>query len=301
MKTNGLVFPLASFLLLACGIPTLHAQTVFSGREILAKDRPEAWVMKLLGSELQLTPMGVAGAIKPRSVEFGVDAGWLPSLDDRQRLIGFNGVKREDVNRSPAFARPRAVIGLPAQLSLDLGYIPPVRAGGIRANLFSGSLGRPLVAGARWRLSGRIHGQLGSLSGDITCDAHTVAAGQDPVLNPYKCEAPSKDSMRMRGIGVELGSAFKISPRLEPYIAPGWNYFANRFQVDAHYSGIIDRALLITSGPTFSLTAGVASRLSPKIRIAAEGLYVPLTVKRNGNRVRDGAFNLRASVFYSIR
>ncbi len=285
----------------ACGTQLVRAQSYFSSREILAKDRPEAWMMKLIGSELQMTPMGIARGGEAWKVELGLDLGWLPSLDDTQRLIGFNGIKREDVNRTPVFARPRAEVALPARFSLGLGYIPPVRIGGIRPNILALSVSRPIVLHPRWRLAGRIHGQTGNLSGDITCDADTVAAGDDPIKNPFQCEAPSNDEMRVHEIGVELGAAFRVTHRLEPYVAPGWNYFADRFQINALYSGVSDHSLLIASGPTFSLIAGVGYRLSQRMRVAAETFYAPLTVKRNGVDVSDSAFNVRGSVFYAIR
>jgi len=285
----------------ASGSQLVQAQSYFSNREILAKDRPEAWVMKWIGSELQMTTMGVARGIEAGNVELGLDLGWLPSLNDTQRLIGFNGIKRENVNRTPVFARPRVEIALPARLSLGLGYIPPVRIGGIRPNVLALSLSRPIVLQPRWRLAGRIHGQAGHLSGDITCDADTVSAGDDPIRNPFQCEAPSNDQMRIREIGAELSLAFKVTHRLEPYVSPGWNYFANRFQINALYSGTSDHSLLIASGPTFSLTAGVGYRLSKTMRVAVETFYTPLTVKRSGVEMGDSLFNVRGSVFYSIR
>ena len=95
--------------------------------EILAKDRPEAWAMKLVGSELLLTSMGVPKPVPVGRIELGVEAGWLPTLSDQQRLIGFNGTKRENVNRTSLFARPRVTVGLPSGVSFTFGYIPPVR------------------------------------------------------------------------------------------------------------------------------------------------------------------------------
>jgi len=285
----------------ACGTSLAQAQVYFSPREILAKDRPESWVMKLIGSELQMTAMGIAGGAEPWKIEFGAELGWIPSLDDNQRLIGFDGLKRENVNRTSIFARPRVEIAFPAKFSLGVGYIPPIRIGGIRPNVLAMSLGRPIVLRPRWRLAGRIHGQAGTLSGDITCDQDTVNAGNDPVQNPFNCAAPSDDQMRVHEIGAELAAAFKVTHRLEPYVAPGWNYFANRFQINALYSGVSDHSLLIASGPTFSLTAGAAYRLSEKLRAAVETFYVPLSVKRGGVETTDSLFNVRGSVFYSIR
>ncbi len=303
MRMKELKHVLASVVCLLCWAsagPALFAQQVIEGKEILAKDRPEAWVMKLVTSELEMLT-GVARDVKPWSVELGLEAGWIPALNATQRRIGFNGIKEENVNRTSAYVRPRVSVGLPARVSLDLAYIPPVRLGGIRPNHLAWSLGRPIVSRSWWRLGGRVHGQFGRLSGDITCDKDTVAAGQDPIRNPFGCEAPSNDEMRVRVAGLELGSAFAVGNRLEPYVTVGWNYFKGEFQTDSRYSGLHDRTLLTTSGPTLPLSAGVGYRISERIRVDASAFYTPLQVRRQGIRVDDGLFNLRFSVFYRIR
>lgn len=294
------LLPCVAVLCWASAGPALFAQQIYAGEEILAKDRPEAWVMKLITSELEMLT-GVARDVKPWSVEVGLESGWIPSLDDRQRLIGFNGTKEEDVNRTPAYVRPRVSFGLPASFSLSLGYIPPVRLGGIRPNHLAWSLGRPIVSRSWWRLGGRVHGQFGNLRGDITCDKATVAVGDDPIGNPFKCEAPSNDEMRVRAAGLELGSAFAVGKRLEPYATVGWNYFKGEFQTDAYYSGLHDISLLSSSGPTFPVSAGAGYRISERIRFDASAFYTPLQVRRQGIRETDGIFNVRVSVSYRIR
>ncbi len=299
-KLRHIVACAVFFLCWASAGPGLFAQQTFGGEEILAKDRPEAWIMKRVTSELEMHTE-VARDVRPWSVELGLESGWIPSLDAGQRLIGFNGTKEENVNRTPAYLRPRVSIGLPASISLDLGYIPPVRLGGIRPNHLAWSLGRPIVSRSWWRVGGRVHGQFGNLRGDITCDKETVAAGQDPIHNRFGCEAPSNDEMRVRAVGLELGSAFAVGKRLEPYATVGWSYFKGEFQTDARYSGIHDISRLTTSGPTFPLAAGVGYRISERIRIDASASYTPLQVRRQGIRVNDGLFNLRFSVSYRIR
>jgi hypothetical protein len=288
------------FLCWAFAGPPVFAQQTVGGQEILAKDRPESWEMKLVTSELEMLT-GVAGDVRPWSVELGAESGWIPALNAGQRRIGFNGTKEENVNRTPAYARPRVTVGLPAQVSLDVGYIPPIRLGGIRPNHLAWSLGRPIVSRSSWRVGGRVLGQVGNLSGDITCDKNTVAAGRDPVRNPFMCEAPSNDQLRVRAVGLELGGAVKAGKRLEPYVTVGWNYFKGEFQTDARYSGLHDRTLLTTSGPMFHLSAGVGYHISERIRIEASSFYTPLQVSRQGVRVGDGLFNLRLSVRYRIR
>ncbi len=291
---------LLAFLMLLFPAPILFGnehQTV----EILAKDRPEAWAMKLVGSELLPTSLGIPSQSTPWSVDLGVEVGWLPSLDAEQRMIGFNGTKQENVNRTPLFARPRVQLGLPADFSLTLGLIPPVRIGGIRPTVVAVALGRPLLDRGRWRLAGRVYGQRGTLEGDITCDRDTVEAGDDPVRNPFGCQAPSEDKMTIRSAGIELGGAFRATDTLEPYAAVAWNYFDTDFEVNAVYSGFVDQSLLLASGPTVSMTTGVAYNLDRRIRLTGEVLFTPLDVQRGGIRVGDDLWTIRASLSYRLR
>ncbi len=301
MNARGVLVIFTCYICLAFTRGEVDAQSLFRQNEILAKDRPEAWAMKLVGSELQMTPLGVTRTVRPWSIEVGFDAEWIPSLSTEQRFIGFNGTKEEDVNRTSALGRPRVRIGLPRSFSVEVGYIPPVTISGVKPNVFTWALDRPIASRSWWRLGGRVYGLAGHISGDITCDAATVAAGSDPVRNPYKCEAPSNDEIRIHSVGVELLNGFAVTPRLEPFVATGWNYFSNRFQVNALYSGILDESLLLTNGPTFSLTTGITYRLAERIRISGEAFYTPLDVRRQGIRTGDSLVNVRAGAYYLIR
>jgi hypothetical protein len=278
------------------------AQHLVDHEDRLAKDRPEFWAMKLVGSEVMLTSMGVPGRVEPGKIDLGLELGWLPSLSREQRLIGFNGTKEEHVNRTPLVARPRVNIGLPQDLTLTLGYIPPVRLGGIQPNILAVSVGRPLVTLDKWRLGLRLLGQVGRLRGDVTCDRETVGAGLDATRNPFGCEAPSDDRLTIRSGGVELGNAFVISPRAEPYIAVSWNYFDTEFQTDARYSGVIDRSRSVGSGPSVALTTGISYRIRPQVRFGGELFYTPLDVRRfQQPRTNDGLMNVRAALWYELR
>ncbi|HXK61651.1 MAG TPA: hypothetical protein PLP42_17330, partial [Acidobacteriota bacterium] len=185
---SRLCFTATLFFAICASTLEIHAQQVIDFDERLPKDRPEFWAMKLVGSELLMTAMGPPDAIEPGQIELGIEAGWLPSLNQEQRMIGFSGTKEEHVNRTPVFARPRASFGLPHDIRVAVGYVPPFRIDGIRPNVLTLSAGRPVFSTTFWRIGVRAHGLLGNLSGDITCDRDTVAAGEDLVRNPYRCE-----------------------------------------------------------------------------------------------------------------
>lgn len=288
-------------LILALMAHQLPAQSL-DYDERLPKDRPEFWAMKLVGSELLMTALDAPHGTEPGRVEFGLEAGWLPSLSAEQRLIGFSGTKEENVNRTPVFARPRVSLGLPHDFTISAGYVPPARIGGIRPNILTFAALRPLVSTPFWRLAIRAHGLIGNLQGDITCDRETVSAGLDPVRNPYLCEAPSDDTMTIRAGGLEVSNSFAVSRSIEPYVTVGLNYFDTKFQTDARYSGLVDHSRLLGAGSAFSIGGGMSYRLAPRIRLAGEAFYTPLDVQRFLQpRINDGLFNLRAMVAYEVR
>jgi len=293
---------MTSLFILLPGMGLLRAQQVVQFEDHLAKDRPEFWAAKLVASEVLMTSMGVPDKTASGTLSLGIEAGWLPSLSPEQRLVGFNGTKEENLNRTPLFARPRVMVGLPHDFSVTAGYVPPIPISGVKPNVLTLSVGRPVFSSSRARLGLRLHGLVGKIKGDITCDADTVAAGQDPIRNPYGCEAVSADVMRLKAIGLETAGGLRFSKRMETHLALGWNYFGSTFDVNARYSGLIDQTRLLGSGPAFSLAGGASYQVNPKTRVSGEIFYTPLDVRRAGQpRKNDGLVNLRATLWYQLR
>ncbi len=293
---------LIAMVVLAAKPLQAHDGMNMASDERLAKDRPEFWAMKLVGSELLMTPMDAPHGTEPGQVEFGLETGWLPSLSPQQRLVGFTGTKEEDLNRTPLYARPRVSVGLPHDILFSAGYIPPATIGGVRPNVLTLAAARPVINTHRWRLGIRAHGLIGNLRGDITCDRKTVSAGLDPVRNPYLCEAPSNDTMSIRVGGLEVSNSFLLTGSIQPYVTVGLNYFDTKFQTDARYAGMIDHSRLLGAGSALEVGGGLSYRISGKLRISGEAFYTPLDVQRLAQpRITDGLFNLRAMVAYELR
>ena len=297
---------LASLVLcLASALPPVAAQSVIDFREDLDFDRPEAWAMKYFSSATQLSGLGIPERLPAGAVEVGLEAGWIPSLSEQERRVGFYGTKVEDLNKTPVFARPRLTVGLPAAFSITLAYVPPVEVGGAKPNLVSLAIGRPLLESGPWRLGFRLYGQGGDIEADITCDSDTVAAGDDPVENPFLCEEPSRDRVTLRYAGLDLGGAYTTrgKRKVEVYGAVAATYLDPEFQVNARYSNLIDRTLQVTDGTTYSLTVGARGALSQAVRLSVEAFYTPLTLVRRPDAEKENQdfFNLRLLVTYRVR
>lgn len=282
-----------------------RAQPIVDIVEELEFDRTESWAMQYFASVQRLTGIGVPRELPAGSIELGLELGWVPSLSEEQRRVGFDGTKVEDLNRTSVFGRPRLLIGLPRKFSLTLSWVPPIEVFGVESNLLAASLARPVWVSDRWRLGLGFTAQYGTLEGDLTCSEKEVAGGDDPELNPFKCEEPSNDRMTMSAAGLELSVARKLarSPKFEPYVSIGTTFMDLEFQVDARYSGLIDRSVLLTDGWTAQVTAGTRYLSSARTHLGVELFYSPLDVVRppSSSSDNDGLFNVRAYFGFALR
>jgi len=283
----------------------LSGQTTLDGREELASDRPEAWAMRWFAAALAPSGFGAAESTDPGRVDLALDAAWLPDLSERQRTVGFDGTKVEDLNRAPAAPRARARFGLPAGFSLDLGWIPPIRFDGARANLLSLGLARPLLERGPWRLGARLTGTVGRLDGDFTCPAAAAGAGADPVRNPYGCERKSEDQVDLNQVGFELGLAYRspARPALGVWLGGALRRVDSTFHVRADWNGIHDRTRLDYTGNDWDLAAGLSWRMRPTWESSAELRWTPLDVVRTGGggAESDPLLQVLLSLAYRLR
>jgi opacity protein-like surface antigen len=296
-------------LVLAAALSALSAaawaQPVFAPREDLHFDRPEAWAMKYFTSVTLLTGLGVPRSLPAGAIEIGLEGGWVPGLSEEERRVGFYGTKVEDLNKTSIFGRPRLTVGLPASFSVTVAWAPPGKVGGVEPNLVSLALARPIWEGEVARLGLRLHAQDGSIQGDITCPEEAVAAGDDPIANPFNCQETSEDETTLRYAGLEGGAAFALGggDRLEGHVAASVNRLDTEFQVDALYAGFRDRTLQLTEGTTWSLAAGLSYAPSDRTRLAVEAFWTPLDIVRTegARTTREDLFNLRALLSFRAR
>src|SRR6478672_6953014 len=100
----------------------------FGNNYHLGFERPEAWGLKYFASTSLLSGLQPPEPAEGRhvgSVTVGFELGWLPTLDDGQRRIGYNGNAPQDVNKAPIFARPVLRVGLPGKFSVVAAAPPP--------------------------------------------------------------------------------------------------------------------------------------------------------------------------------
>ena len=101
-------------LLASLAAAPASGQPVLRDDEELAFDRPEAWAMKWFAAVTLPNGLGGPDDLAAGEVELGFDAGWVPSLSEEERRVGFRGTKVEDINRTDFVGRPTVKVGLPA-------------------------------------------------------------------------------------------------------------------------------------------------------------------------------------------
>lgn len=297
--------PLVLGLLALLFLPaSATAQVVIEGTTEIDFDRPEAWAMKYFASITRPGTFGAPRSLDAGDIDIALEYGQVPSLSEEERRVGFDGIKVEDLNKVPYFARPVVRVGLGKQFSLAASYVPPVENNGAEADIVTLAVARPLVVTERWRLGLSLHGQLGSVEGDFTCSEQTVAAGADPARNPFACEAPSRDEYDIEALGLTLAAAwrFGLDGRWEPYAALSFDRLDLETQVNARYSGLVDRTRLVTDGETWGATGGLGYRLSDAWHLAGEIHYSPLDVVRppSTSSETDELVHVRAVLRYHI-
>lgn len=289
---SWLTFVLAGTLALP-----VAAQTVIDRSENLDFDRPEAWAMAYMTAATLFSASGPARSTEPWSVSLGVEAGSIPRIPTEKRRVGFNGIKHEDLNKTPVFGRIRLSVGLPADFTFELGWTPPVTINGATPRgLFALALERPLFVGERWRSAVRVYHQQGSIRGDITCDRETASFEPVTPENPFGCLAPSDDRATLEYNGLELGAAWSLAEgRVEPFAAASVTRAKPRVRVNAELLEGTDRSLLTTRGTLYTGSLGMVYRPAPEWELVTAVTYTPLTVRRPPERTRD------RDDFWSIR
>lgn len=131
------------------------------------------------------------------------ELGAVPRLSADEQRVGFDGVKQEDLNRSPVFGRVRGVTGLGDGWVAELAWTPPLEIDRAKPrDLFAAAIGKRIVERSGTTLSLRAFGQHGIAEGDITCPAR-LAKVTDPVRNPFGCRAASDDQIALDYYGIE--------------------------------------------------------------------------------------------------
>lgn len=267
-------------------------------------DRTEAWAMEWTASLTLLTSLGPPRPREAGEVEISIEAGWIPSLSEDQRRVGFNGTKVEDFNRIDVLPRPRLAVGLGWATTLELAYLPPISIEGLTPNLFSAAVERPVARSGGWTFGLRAYGQAGTVGGDITCPEDEAALPPGEPGNEFGCMEPSDDEVTLNYLGLAATAGWTIPGTTDADLHFGVyaTHMDLEFQVDAITFGFRDRSRLAADGWTTAVTAGASFPVSSRLRLAFETFYTPLDVIRPPATTADNdpLFNVRSMLTYAF-
>ncbi|MGH9410632.1 MAG: hypothetical protein ACRD1V_14390 [Vicinamibacterales bacterium] len=265
-------------------------------------DRPEAWAMKYFTSASLLVAPSVPSAGLSR-VRLGLDVVALPPLSTAQQRVGFNGTAQEDLNQAPVFVRPRLELLLSDKWTLVAAGVPPVRAFGITPRLFAMGVAFYASRGPAWTVSAFGHGQIGDVSGAITCPADVLRFSPGSEGNPRGCDKTSADATTLRyaSIEVDVDRSLSQTGRWSAHSSAGVNLMDNVFQTNAQTFGFTDRTELASRGLTYDASLGVRYAVG-RFELGGDVLYAPLTIRRPSEAASiTSLLTVRSVVMYRVR
>jgi hypothetical protein len=199
---------------------------------------PEGRLMAYYSAALTFSPVGAPSlAATAWTAMVGLELGYVPPLSEAQRTAGFS--KTESTNLLSVFPRPRLVATLPAGLALEASWIPPVRVTGVKANLISAAVSRPISLGRGLVLTPRVAGMTGSVRAPVTCnDDLALRSEGDALFFTHVCHGvESDDSFEPTALSGELVlGGTPDGHGITPYAGGGVRVERDRFDVGVRFS-----------------------------------------------------------------
>ncbi len=293
----GIVFLLSGL------VYTNFAQTEVPD-EILDFHRPEAWAMKYFNAASLPLKSGLLDHVESGKWALDLEIAHVPRLDQRQRTVGFNGFKEEDLNKTHVFARPAIRYGLPEGFNLSINYLPPIEVFGVKPEFAGVALDKRLMFGKRWQAALRAFTQYGRVEGAFTCSSDIFEFDGDFDSNPFGCDENSNDVFRSLTYGMQalLGRSLTDSGDTFAYISASWQDSDLTFEIDAVTGGFRDNRRQVTDGVGYSIGAGVERQWSEKWRAAVSLFYFPLKIRRpeDIDPQNDDLLQLRVQMSYAL-
>jgi len=181
---------------------------------------------------IQSVPLAFAAARSPSAsarLELGLEGSYLPKVDDATATptICQPGKGPEHTDFLFALPRPRILVPLPAGLTAEASWVPPIRVNGLKADLFGFSLSKAVAWENGLVAAVRAHATVGSIRAPITCDQNALS---DPVSECFQGTL-SNDKYSPNVYGADLSFGFGRGS-IRPYFGGGYNRLQPRFQVN---------------------------------------------------------------------
>ena len=258
-------------------------------------DSPEGWAMAFMTTSAQNLGQSPPHAVGIRDFSISAELSSIPRLTKEQQRIGFGGFKDEDLNKSPAFGRLRASIGLPWDLNAELSWTPPLQINDSKPDhLWGAALSKPLINNEKFGLGLRIFLLRGGVIASVTCSEDTVNSAIYSLQNTAGCVALSDDKLQMDHEGIELFLSFKNASAILPWISIATSNIDNSVEIDAPLEVGRERATIYSSGTTQTISFGFNYDIRENLSLNAASSYTPLDAQRpRDNSGNDNFWNVK--------
>ena len=261
-------------------------------------DSPEGWAMAFMTASAQNLGQAPPHAVKVRDISISAELSSIPRLTREQQRIGFGGFKDEDLNKSPAFGRLRANIGLPWNLNAEISWTPPLQINGSKPDhLWGAALSKPLVNNEKIGIGLRLFLLRGGVTASVTCSEDVINFAPYTLQNTAGCVGLSDDKLKMDHEGVEVFLSFNNASAILPWISLAASNIDNSVEIDAPLEVGRERATVYSSGTIQTLSFGFNYDIRENWRLSAASSYTPLDAQRpNDSSDNDDFWNVRVGL-----
>ena len=261
-------------------------------------DSPEGWAMAFMTASAQNLGQAPPHTVNVRDISISAELSSIPRLSKEQQKIGFGGFKDEDLNKSPAFGRLRANVGLPWNVDAEISWTPPLQINNSKPDhLWGAALSKPLFDNERISVGLRLFLLRGGVIASVTCSEDTINFAPYTLQNTAGCIGLSDDKLQMDHEGVEVFLSFNNSSKILPWISLASTNIDNAVEIDAPLEIGRERASVYSSGTIQTLSFGLNYDISENWSLNAASSYTPLDVQRpNDSSDNDDFWNVRAGL-----
>ncbi|MDG1165974.1 MAG: hypothetical protein P8P26_04680 [Porticoccaceae bacterium] len=261
---------------------------------------PEGWAMAFMTTSTQNLGQTPPQASSFKEIAISAELNSIPHLTREQQKIGFGGFKAEDLNKSPAFGRLRATIGLPWNLSAEMSWTPPVQINGSRPkSLWGAAVSSPLISSEKFAVGMRVFLLRGGVTASVTCSSDTTRFEPYTPENIVGCVGESNDNLKMDHEGVEVFLSLNNPSELRPWVSLSSSYLDMSVAIEAQLKAGSERAFISSSGSVQTISVGLIYDINSSSSLTLASSYTPLEAQRLSKlRSRDDFWNFRAGFLF---
>ena len=256
---------------------------------------PEGWGMAFMTTSSQNLGQMPPHSVNTKDISISAELSSIPRLNKEQQKIGFGGFKDEDLNKSPAFGRIRASIGLPWDLNAEISWTPPIQINNSKPdNLWGVAVSKPIINNEKIGLGLRLFLVRGGAIASVTCSEDNLNFDLYTPQNTAGCIALSDDKLKMDHEGIEIFLSLTNSSAILPWISLASSNLDNSVEINAPLEVGRERATVYSSGSTQTISFGFTYDFNEDWSFNASSSYTPLDVRRpNYNSGNDNFWNVR--------